>query len=161
MFLALKEKFEEKLRKEKKSFIELILEIPSGRAHRVMLDYNRFWKIVYQLLDNSVKYTEAGYIKFGYKALPESDSIEIFVDDSGIGIKKEKLDVVFETFRKVEKNKFKLYSGTGVGLSLVKGLVKVMNGELKIDTVSIDDVPDKNTGTFIKVIIPDAFVNRT
>jgi signal transduction histidine kinase len=157
MFIALKEKFQAKLKKEKKSFIELIIDIPPGSLQRVMLDYNRFWKIVYQLLDNSVKYTEAGYIKFGYRRVNGSESIEIFVDDTGIGIKKEKLDIVFESFRKVEKNKLKLYSGTGVGLSLVKGLVKVMEGVLLIDTVSIDDNSDKNTGTTVKVIIPYAF----
>jgi signal transduction histidine kinase len=157
MFQALKEKFQEKLKKQKKSFVELILDIPPESSLRFMLDYNRFWKIVFQLLDNSVKYTETGFIKFGYKILTDNESIEVFVEDSGIGIKKEKLDVVFESFRKVEKNKLKLYSGAGVGLSLVKGFAKLMNAELHIDTISIEDALDKNTGTCIKVTIPNSF----
>jgi signal transduction histidine kinase len=157
MFIALKEKFQEKLRKEKKSFIELMVDIPQFNKSRINLDYNRFWKIVYQLLDNSVKYTEAGYIKFGFKQIEGNHSIELFVEDSGIGIKKEKLEVVFESFSKVDKNKMKFYPGVGVGLSMVKGLVKIMEGELFIHTVSSADSPDKSNGTSIKVIIPNAY----
>jgi len=161
MFIALKERFETKLKKEKKSFIELILDLPASFSQRLFLDYNRFWKIIYQLLDNSVKYTETGHIRFGYSYIEENNSIQIFVEDSGIGIRKEKLEVVFEGFRKVEKNKMKFYSGLGVGLSMVKGLVKLMNGEIFIDTNSVSDDPLKKTGTIITVIIPNAINTAT
>lgn len=158
MFLALKERFNEKLRKEKKSFIELIYSIPTNSANKVLLDYNRFWKIVFQLIDNSIKYTEVGYIKFGYKQIEGTNSIEIFVEDTGVGIKKEKLENAFESFRKVEKSKLKFYPGTGLGLSLVKGLVGLMEGNLFIESVSEDEFPDKKSGTSIKIQIPNVFV---
>lgn len=158
MFSFLLEKLQDKLKREKKSFINLRLIVPSDKNVRLNLDYNRFWKIVYQLVDNSIKYTEAGYIEFGYNVDKNNADIEVFVIDTGVGIKKEKLAYVFDSFRRVEDQTNKLYSGTGLGLSLVKGLVKLMNGEVIIETTAVDESIDKQTGTTIKILIPNAII---
>jgi signal transduction histidine kinase len=155
MFIAIKERALQKLRKEKKSFVDFILDIPESQK-TVNLDYNRFYKIVFQLVDNSIKYTETGYIKLGYSIDDSTGNMEAYIIDTGIGIKKEKLEIVFESFRKVEKNRIKFHPGTGLGLSLVKGLVRIMDGQLIIDTLSEDElVEGKTSGTSIKVIIPN------
>lgn len=158
MFSLMHEKLSLKLKNEKKSFINLLLILPDNKDIKLNVDYNRFSKIIYQMVDNSIKYTDAGYIEFGFKQIKNSKDIEVFVTDTGVGIKKEKLEFVFDSFRKIEDEANKLYSGMGLGLSLVKGLVGLMGGEVVIETVSSDDADDKQTGTTIRVLIPDAIV---
>lgn len=155
MFTALLEKLQLKLKREKKSFIDLRYVPPKENNIRLFLDYNRFWKIVYQLIDNSIKYTDAGYIEFGFQRIGSTSAIEVFVTDTGVGIKKEKLKYVFESFRKIEEQN-KIQSGAGIGLSLVKGLTSLMNGEIGIKTVSAEEAIDNQTGTTIRIVIPDA-----
>jgi len=156
LFASMLEKLQLKLKREKKSFVNLQLEYPTNENLRFYLDYNRFWKIVYQLVDNSIKYTEAGYIKFGFRQIEQTNDIEVFVVDTGVGIKKEKLAYVFDSFRKIDEQSTKLHAGTGLGLSLVKGLVTLMNGEIDIQTVSAEESAENQTGTTIKALIPNA-----
>jgi len=155
-FVALQDKFRTKLKREKKSFIDLVLDLPKERDLRLNLDYNRFWKIVYQLIDNSIKYTETGHVQFGYRKL-ENGFLEIYVKDTGVGINKEKLEVVFDSFRKVEKQNARLYAGIGLGLSLVKGLVALMDGKIEIESTSVDEMDGNQSGTTIRILIPNAF----
>jgi signal transduction histidine kinase len=159
MFLALLDKFRIKLKREKKSFIDLKLDMPENKDYRLNLDYNRFWKIVYQLIDNSIKYTENGYIQFGYSK-KENGILEVYVKDTGVGIKKEKLAVVFDSFRKVEKESAKLQPGIGLGLSLVKGLVTLMGGTIQMESSSIDEDAGNQPGTSVRIEIPNAFVEN-
>ncbi len=159
MYIALIDKFRTKLKREKKSFIDLNMDLPADRNIRLNLDYNRFWKIVYQLIDNSIKYTETGYIQFGYRKTGNGD-LEIFVKDTGVGIKKEKLEVVFDSFRKVEKQSARLYAGIGLGLSLVKGLVSLMDGKIEIESNSIEEMDGHQSGTTIRIQIPNAFADN-
>ena len=156
LFVALLEKLQLKLKHEKKSFVNLRLKQSDNKDLRLFLDYNRFWKIIYQLVDNSIKYTEAGYIEFGFHEIDQTNNIVVFVEDTGVGIKREKLTYVFDSFRKVDDQNTKIHAGTGLGLSLVKGLVTLMNGEIDIQTVSAEESVEKETGTTIKVLIPNA-----
>ncbi len=157
MFSTLLEKLQLKLKREKKSFIDLRYNPPASKDIRLYLDYNRFWKIVYQLVDNSIKYTETGYIEFGFRQIEQTKDVEIYVIDTGVGIRKEKLSFVFESFRKIDEQN-KLQPGVGLGLSLVKGLVTSMNGKIDIETVSAEDIKGVQTGTTIKITLPDAIV---
>ena len=156
MFNVLLDKYTAKLKREKKSFVDLRMDLAEDKNLRLNLDYNRFFKVVDQLIDNSTKYTETGSIKFGFRK-KEGGVLEIFVKDTGVGIKKEKLAVVFDSFRKVEKENAKLYAGIGLGLSLVKGLVTLMDGKLEIESTSMEETPGKQSGTFIRIEIPNAF----
>ncbi len=155
LFITLLEKLQAKLKHEKKSFIDLRYIPYRNRELRLLLDYNKFWKIVYQLIDNSIKYTEAGYIEFGLQQVKDTSDIEVFVVDTGVGIKKEKLTYVFECFRKIDEQN-KLQPGAGLGLSLVKGLTTLMNGKISIETISAEETVNNQTGTTIKITIPDA-----
>ncbi|NJO90150.1 MAG: HAMP domain-containing histidine kinase, partial [Chloroflexia bacterium] len=155
LFIALLEKLQAKLKHEKKSFIDLRYIPYKNKDLRLLLDYNKFWKIVYQLVDNSIKYTETGYIEFGFHRVNDTNDIEVIVVDTGVGIKKEKLTYVFECFRKIDEQN-KLQPGAGLGLSLVKGLTTLMNGKISIETVSIEEISDNQAGTTIKITIPDA-----
>ncbi|OQY05606.1 MAG: hypothetical protein B6I20_00770 [Bacteroidetes bacterium 4572_117] len=157
VFTELNELFLEKMKVDRKSFISLKLAIPDNNI-RIKTDYNKFWKIVFQLLDNAIKYTEKGSVTIGYNVLRASD-LGVFVEDTGIGIRKEKLNLVFDRFNKTEDSKTKIYSGTGLGLSLVKGFTEHLDGTLTVNSKSKAEFPDEPSGTsfilvFKNVIAP-------
>ena len=92
----------------------------------------RLRQVLGKLLDNAIKFTDSGHIVLG--CYPEEGSIFFFVEDTGIGLSEDKKEIIFELFRKVEDNKLRLYRGTGLGLSLSQNLVKLMGGEIKVDS---------------------------
>jgi signal transduction histidine kinase/ligand-binding sensor domain-containing protein/CheY-like chemotaxis protein len=95
-------------------------------------DGSRLKQVLSKLLDNAVKFTDSGYIVLG--CYPEQDRIFFYVEDTGIGLSEDKKEVIFKVFRKVEDNKLRLYRGTGLGLSLSQNLVKLMGGEIKVES---------------------------
>ncbi len=92
----------------------------------------RFKQVMSNLLDNSKKYTDKGFIRFGYNLKPET--IVFFVSDSGIGIKSSDFDNIFNHFYKIETDSNKLYRGTGLGLAISKRLVELMGGEIWLES---------------------------
>ena len=95
-------------------------------------DGSRLKQVLSKLLDNAIKFTDSGYIVLG--CYPEEDRIFFYVEDTGIGLSEDKKEVIFKLFRKVEDNKLRLYRGTGLGLSLSQNLVKLMGGEIKVES---------------------------
>ncbi len=98
---------------------------------------------------------------FGYKVIEDTSdgaSLQIFVKDTGKGIPKEKLKTVFDRFRKSEEGSAKLYSGIGLGLSLVKGLAELMKGTITIETKTKDDLPSGASGTNFVIVFKDIIV---
>ncbi|MDO4378689.1 MAG: ATP-binding protein [Erysipelotrichia bacterium] len=104
------------------------------------------WEILYNLLDNAIKYNKENG-KVTVVINQEQDEIIIEVDDTGIGIAKEDQERIFERFYRVDKSHSKATGGTGLGLSIVKHAVMYHGGR-------IDIVSELNKGTKIKVIIP-------
>jgi len=92
----------------------------------------RLKQIMTNLLDNAFKYTETGYVKFGYKILDEENTVKFFVSDTGIGIPKDKQKEIFERFNKLEPDKSKLYRGTGLGLAITKNIINRLGGEIRL-----------------------------
>ncbi|UCH13506.1 MAG: response regulator [Bacteroidales bacterium] len=92
----------------------------------------RLKQVLSNLLDNSKKYTDKGFIKFGYELA--QDNIQFFVSDSGIGIKKSDYDTVFNHFHKIETDGKKVYRGTGLGLAISKRLVELMGGKIWLES---------------------------
>lgn len=83
-------------------------------------------RILHNLIDNAVKYTQSGRIKITAKRL--GDEVIIAVTDTGVGIRPEDLKRVFERFYRVEKDRSRETGGSGVGLALVKHMVQVQGG---------------------------------
>ena len=110
----------------------------------LVTDRFRFRQILDNLLSNAIKYTEKGEIKFGYK-VNEGDVI-FYVSDSGVGIDKDDFNRVFDYFQKLENQKTKLYRGAGIGLSICKKLVILLNGEIWLDSE-----PGKGSTFFFKL----------
>lgn len=84
------------------------------------------------LISNAVKFTDEGEIEIGYKL--ENNNLVIFVRDTGIGIPKDKLGTIFTRFTKVNNDKNRLFGGTGIGLTISKGLMKLMGGKIEVES---------------------------
>lgn len=100
-------------------------------------DYVRLKQIVLNLLTNAVKYTKAGYIEFKVNYVIKDDvcRLIISVEDTGIGIKKEKIDKLFTKFERFGIEKESTIEGTGLGLAITKKLVDLMNGQIIVHSV--------------------------
>lgn len=85
------------------------------------------------LLSNSIKYTpENGFIKV--KIDSTQDEVIVSVKDSGVGIPKDKLDVIFDRFGQVDISFNRKCEGSGIGLSLVKNLVELHGGQINVNS---------------------------
>ncbi|MEJ7759039.1 MAG: ATP-binding protein [Gemmatimonadaceae bacterium] len=94
-------------------------------------DPDKMQQILLNLLSNALKFTEAGgKITVGYEAAEKS--IGIFVSDTGIGIAKSKLDVIFEPFIQLDRGTTSQHEGTGLGLSISRDLARAMGGDLTV-----------------------------
>ena len=77
-----------------------------------------------------IKFTENGTIELGCKI--DNNELNIFVQDSGIGIEKEQIELIFDQFYKIENYKKKLYRGVGLGLAISKRLAGLLGGEIGV-----------------------------
>ena len=92
-------------------------------------DETRFRQIFTNLLDNAIKFTEKGNIRFGVSEI-KTDKLTFFISDTGIGIPKDKHKIIFDRFRQGEETSTRMYGGNGLGLSIVKEFVQLMGGEI-------------------------------
>jgi PAS domain S-box-containing protein len=99
----------------------------------VYIDPTRLRQVLNNLLNNAVKFTEKGFIRFGY-GLSENQ-LEFVVEDSGIGLSDDQLEIIFERFRQAEFTTSHTYGGTGLGLAISRSLVRLMGGEMWVDSV--------------------------
>jgi PAS domain S-box-containing protein len=100
----------------------------------IFVDPMRLRQVITNLIGNAIKFTEKGYIGFGYRPLPP-DKLEFWVEDSGIGLPSDQLGVIFERFRQVELTNSRKYGGTGLGLTISRSLVQMMGGDVFVESV--------------------------
>ncbi|MEN8119511.1 MAG: two-component regulator propeller domain-containing protein [Bacteroidota bacterium] len=119
-----------------KENVKFELKIDGINQTVVKADEKRFKQIFSHLVDNAIKYTEKGNIVLSAEIEnPENNRqlLKISVKDTGIGIKNEELNEIFEHFRTID-DKIKLYRGTGLGLAIVQELLKVYDWEIIVDS---------------------------
>ncbi len=117
--------------------LEVVLDAIELKHHQVTGDPLRFRQILAQLVDNAIKFTEAGVIvvKAGSRASAENKVLfECEVRDSGIGISPEKMDSLFDAFTQVDVSTTREYTGMGLGLTIVKTLCQLMGGDVDIES---------------------------
>lgn len=118
--------------------LDLILEMKSNIPAQLVGDEVRVKQIILNLLNNAVKYTKEGSVTFriGYEQnQPDEMTLCVGVSDTGIGIKKEDMKVLFSPYERIEENRNKLIEGTGLGLSITRNLLEQMNSELIVESV--------------------------
>jgi len=95
-------------------------------------DRDKLKQILLNLLSNAAKFTEDGEIRVS--ARQENGTLKLAVTDTGIGMKKEALDHIFEEFQQAEKTTASKYGGTGLGLAIVKKFTNLMGGDISVDS---------------------------
>lgn len=119
---------------KQKEDVNLRLQMPSQNESLLIdTDVNRFKQVIDNLINNAMKFTEEGYIEFGYTHWT-SNSILFYVSDSGIGIEKEHHQIIFERFRQVDESETRAYGGTGLGLAICKNIVELLGGKIWVDS---------------------------
>ncbi len=97
-------------------------------------DRVRVKQIFDNIVNNAIKFTDTGSVKFG--ATLKGKKIEFYIKDTGIGIKDENKNKIFSRFVKLEnEHNDKLYRGTGLGLSICSRLIELLNGEIRVESV--------------------------
>jgi two-component system phosphate regulon sensor histidine kinase PhoR len=127
--------------KQLKAHLDVPLDLPKLEA-----DESRLQEIIYNLLDNAVKYSRAGGA-ITLRAAVEGDRVRISVSDEGIGIREDDLPRIFERFYRADKARSRELGGTGLGLSIVKHIAQLHGG-----TAQAQSEPGK--GTTISVLLP-------
>ncbi len=113
--------------------VELAEDIPS----KLRGDVGRIRQILINILNNSIKFTKEGYVYLGVAgSYAEEDclDLEFTVKDTGIGIKEEDLNLIFEAFRQLDMNRNRKKEGTGLGLAITKQLVSLMDGDIQVES---------------------------
>ena len=109
--------------------VRLVTEIASD-IPPLKTDRDKLKQSVLNLLSNAVKFTEKGEIKVS--AARNNGSLILKVSDTGIGMKKEALDFIFDEFRQADMSSTRKYGGTGLGLAIVKKFINLMGGEISV-----------------------------
>ncbi|MBW8325985.1 MAG: response regulator [Prolixibacteraceae bacterium] len=113
--------------------ISLTLQTPATEEEiNIITDGDLLSKILYQLIDNAVKFTLEGTITVGYATT--DNNLKFFVKDTGIGISDEKKDQIFETFIQEDIATTRKYEGSGLGLSIVKGFLALLEGKIWLES---------------------------
>jgi len=96
-------------------------------------DTLRLNQVLTNLIDNALKFTEDGFIEFGYE-IQNKDKLLFYVKDTGVGMDQKKKDLVFDRFTKIEDDKNRLYRGAGLGLAISKSLVELLGGKIWVES---------------------------
>jgi len=104
-----------------------------GRCIRYKTDKLLFQFIISNLLTNAIKFTYKGYIEFGYSV--NSESIEIFVRDTGVGIDEKKFELIFDKFRQGDEGHSRQFEGSGLGLTIAKAYAEKLKGKIRVESV--------------------------
>lgn len=115
--------------KAKEKGLHLKLQL-SGDAYMIRGDQKRMEQIIMNLLENAIRYTDEGEIIVHVEFA--ADAATLIVEDTGIGIPEEELPYIFERFYRVEKSRSRQYGGSGLGLSIVKKLVELHGGKIRM-----------------------------
>lgn len=105
---------------------------PSAEDLKIVTDIQKLNDILVNLIKNAIKFTDEGVVEYGYKV--GKDTITFFVKDTGVGIPEDKFGVIFEKFRQGDDSSTRRHGGTGIGLTLVKGLTELLGGRVYFES---------------------------
>ncbi|MBI4717714.1 MAG: response regulator [Planctomycetes bacterium] len=117
--------------------IELVCSIDPRTPRAVSGDPHRLRQVLVNLLGNAIKFTEHGEVVVGTRVEQRTDAdatIAFFVSDTGIGIPEDRRDAVFESFTQADGATTRRFGGTGLGLTICRNIVRVMGGDIRLDS---------------------------
>ena len=131
---------------DKEDNVEFIIEMDDTLMnYNITTDKGKLNKIINNIVCNSFKFTHTGYVKLICHCI--ENQLLICIKDTGIGIPADKLTCIFDSFATAEDSDKKKYSGIGLGLTISKGLVDALNGDISIKST-------KNVGTIVNITLP-------
>ena len=142
--------------------LELLLHIAPNVPDRLLADPGRLRQIIINLVGNAIKFTKSGEIEVYVECIgsaPENATkglrnLRFSIRDTGIGIPREKFKTIFESFSQADSSTTRKYGGTGLGLTISAKIIKLMGGQLEVDS----EVGKGSTFTFtIKVLMHSDF----
>ncbi|RLU02754.1 MAG: response regulator [Ketobacter sp.] len=139
--------------------IGFVVDIDAGLPESILVDEHRLSQILRNFISNALKFTHQGQVEvsaripdsdiaIGAGILRAQDAIEFRVKDSGIGIPKDKLDLIFEAFQQVDGTISRKYGGTGLGLTISRKLAEIMKGTVKVTSEG------ENKGSVFSLFLP-------
>ncbi len=134
------------LRAEEKN-IDLIYYVDENIPPQIIADPVRLKQVLVNLIGNAIKFTNVGEVVLEILLKKKTDSkldLEFNIKDSGIGIPKNKQKHIFDSFSQVDTSTTRNYGGTGLGLTITKSLVQMMNGDILVTSI----VDEGSTFTF-------------
>jgi len=115
----------------------------------ISIDDEKYERIILNLFSNAIKFTEyGGTISVFFNENKESNFVQIKIIDTGIGIPKDKQELIFERFGQVDNNLSRQAEGTGIGLSLVKLLVNILGGTIELES-------ELGVGSTFSIMLPN------
>lgn len=115
-----------------KKGLELKFESSLTAEFKLLADPYQFEKAMTNLVENAVKYTEKGYVKVSAQKIDKE--VIVTVEDTGKGIKQEDIARIFERFYRVDKGRSREQGGSGLGLSIVKHVMEIHNGHVRVES---------------------------
>ena len=128
---------------------EIILEVPDGVSD-VHADKMRLKQVLTNLINNAIKFTPDNG-KIVIKADNADEMVKISIIDNGIGIKSEDLERIFDNFVQVDQSNTRAFGGTGLGLTIVRDLMKHMGGSIEVES-------EYGKGSIFSVLMPQEIV---
>ncbi|EGW38736.1 ABC transporter substrate binding protein [Desulfosporosinus sp. OT] len=127
--------------------IEIIINIPEGISP-VLTDETRFWQVLFNLIGNAIKFTERGNVTVS--AAEDDQFVKIIIEDTGLGIAKEKQEKLFNAFTQGDSEIPRQYGGSGLGLYISRQLMERMKGTIILEW------SEPGQGTRFSVRLPKA-----
>ena len=141
----LEQTFRDNINKSDKKHLQLIFDKKNAGDLNIKTDPYRLRQVLSNLISNAIKFTEKGSINFGYR-IKDEKTIELYVKDTGVGISRDELKIIFERFKRTSFSEEKNIVGTGLGLAISKNLVELLGGDMWVDSN-----PGKGTTFFFTI----------
>ncbi|MDA3953985.1 MAG: PAS domain-containing protein [Bacteroidales bacterium] len=145
-----------------KQDISFSVKFPNKENNIVYTDPARLQQVLNNLLNNAFKFTNSGSISFGYEFVNYENTkyFQFFVSDTGVGISKKMKEFIFERFGQEPNKEYKNYAGTGLGLAISKGLVKLLDGQIWVESTKKNKNPDVDGNSTFYFTLPDVHKAR-
>jgi signal transduction histidine kinase/CheY-like chemotaxis protein len=124
--------FSQYKKSQNKDYLDIRINYPSNRGLVIFTDPGRLQQLMTNLIHNSIKFTEKGWVEIGYKPIHEQ-KIEFYVKDTGIGLSKELQKKIFSPFAEEETQGAKPET-SGLGLAISRNLIKLLGGKIWVES---------------------------
>jgi signal transduction histidine kinase len=148
--------FKEVNQQSNENQVDFSLHIPSTLSDlTIETDTIRLKQILSNLLSNAIKFTHEGKIEVGYTLIEKIKNderkkyVKFFVHDTGIGMNDETKELIFDRFTKLQSDNNKLYRGAGLGLTISKKLVEILEGDIWVESI-----PEKGASFYFTIPAP-------